>query len=110
MERDALLSHGVAFCLHDRLMNCSDSHLAYLCNQCGELLSVYAQPLHKIISSSSNPAGAGGTNSRLYRSVQYCSICKSSAHIRPVNLPYVYRYLANELAAMGIRITTKLSE
>ena len=27
MERDALLSHGVAFCLHDRLMNSSDQHV-----------------------------------------------------------------------------------
>ena len=81
MERDALLSHGVAFCLHDRyvrtsltlilllslslsllllpwstisislnqfssihrLMNCSDNHLAYVCSNCGGLLSVYSQ-------------------------------------------------------------------
>lgn len=43
MERDALLSHGVAFCLHDRLMNSSDSHVAYVCSQCGELLPVFAQ-------------------------------------------------------------------
>jgi hypothetical protein len=42
MERDALLSHGVAFCLHDRLMNCSDAHLAYVCGKCGGLLSVYS--------------------------------------------------------------------
>ena len=42
MERDALLSHGVAFCLHDRLMNCSDSHLAYACASCGGFLSVHA--------------------------------------------------------------------
>jgi DNA-directed RNA polymerase beta subunit len=45
MERDALLSHGVAFCLQDRLMNCSDSHIAFVCKKCGGLLSVYAQPL-----------------------------------------------------------------
>lgn len=24
MERDALLAHGVAFCLNDRLLKCSD--------------------------------------------------------------------------------------
>lgn len=47
MERDALLSHGVAFCLQDRLMNCSDSHLAHVCAQCGSLISVYAQPLEQ---------------------------------------------------------------
>jgi DNA-directed RNA polymerase I subunit RPA2 len=40
MERDALLSHGVAFCLQDRLMNCSDAHVGYVCSACGGLLSV----------------------------------------------------------------------
>jgi DNA-directed RNA polymerase I subunit RPA2 len=43
MERDALLSHGAAFCVHDRLMNCSDKHIAYVCSSCGGLLSVYSQ-------------------------------------------------------------------
>ena len=43
MERDALLSHGVAYCLYDRLMNCSDIHLAHVCSTCGGLLPVYAQ-------------------------------------------------------------------
>ena len=40
MERDALISHGVAFCLQDRLMHCSDSHLAFVCGTCGSLLTV----------------------------------------------------------------------
>jgi DNA-directed RNA polymerase I subunit RPA2 len=31
MERDSLLSHGASFLLHDRLMNSSDKHLAYVC-------------------------------------------------------------------------------
>lgn len=104
MERDALLSHGVAFCVHDRLMNSSDSHLAHMCGQCGELLSVYTQPVHKTLGGNHS---AGGNK---YKNVQYCTLCKSSAFIKPVYLPYVYRYLANELAGMGIKITAKLSE
>mmetsp|Transcript_30707 Transcript_30707/g.92069 ORF Transcript_30707/g.92069 Transcript_30707/m.92069 type:complete len:113 (-) Transcript_30707:7-345(-) len=31
MERDALLAHGTTFILHDRLVICSDSHHAFLC-------------------------------------------------------------------------------
>jgi len=33
MERDSLLSHGVSFMLHDRLMNCSDYSTCHVKNQ-----------------------------------------------------------------------------
>ncbi|KAK2740304.1 DNA-directed RNA polymerase I subunit RPA2 [Myotisia sp. PD_48] len=39
MERDALLAHGAAFLLQDRLMNCSDSTPAWICRSCGSFLS-----------------------------------------------------------------------
>jgi len=54
MERDSLLSHGVSFCLQDRLMNCSDNHLAYVCAKCGGLLSVYAQPVNNQLTDISS--------------------------------------------------------
>ena len=51
MERDALLAHGVAFCLNDRLLKCSDYSegnnfiiiKAYLCDICGNLLSTFSK-------------------------------------------------------------------
>ena len=39
MERDALIAHGTAFLLQDRLMNCSDYTKAALCRECGSFLS-----------------------------------------------------------------------
>ena len=39
MERDALLAHGTAFLLQDRLLNCSDYTQAWLCRSCGSFLS-----------------------------------------------------------------------
>lgn len=48
MERDALLSHGVAFCLQDRLMNCSDSHIGFVCAKCGGFLTVFAQEVKNL--------------------------------------------------------------
>ncbi len=109
MERDALLSHGVAFCLHDRLMNCSDHHLAYVCNKCGGLLSVCSQQTfdQPYAAPGGSPAPAAGV--RRVRA-ETCRTCKSSANVRPVYLPYVYRYLTNELAAMGIKLSLTLSD
>ncbi|KAL9084750.1 MAG: hypothetical protein Q9165_007925 [Trypethelium subeluteriae] len=40
MERDALLAHGTAFILQDRLMNCSDYVRAAICRKCGSFLAV----------------------------------------------------------------------
>ena len=102
MERDALLSHGVSFCLHDRLMNCSDAHLGRVCTTCGGLLSVrhVVKRVHQVSSQTSGRVGAEYS----------CSVCKSSKGIRNINLPYIYRYLANELAGMGINLKLKLSE
>jgi DNA-directed RNA polymerase I subunit RPA2 len=40
MERDALLAHGTAFLLNDRLLNCSDYTKSWLCRTCGSFLSV----------------------------------------------------------------------
>ena len=102
MERDALLSHGVAFCLHDRLMNCSDSHLAHVCGTCGGLLEVAAL--------GSNAFKTGGQAQNRSKWTQYCYTCKSSEGVRPIHLPYVYRYLTNELAGMGVKLSLKLSD
>lgn len=40
MEKDALLAHGGAFLLQDRLINCSDYTRAWICKPCGSFLSV----------------------------------------------------------------------
>ncbi|KAI6778948.1 DNA-directed RNA polymerase I subunit RPA2 [Emericellopsis cladophorae] len=40
MERDALLAHGTAFLLQDRLLNCSDYSKSWMCRRCGSFLSV----------------------------------------------------------------------
>jgi DNA-directed RNA polymerase I subunit RPA2 len=91
MERDSLLAHGAAYLLHDRLMNSSDKHFAHVCTRCGSLISPIAKkPL------PSAPIGA----SREMR----CQSCNTSKSCAKVAMPYVFRFLANELAAMNVRV------
>ena len=134
MERDALLAHGSSFLLMDRLMNCSDRHIAHVCSGCGSLLSpthtfVHDSSLASSSSSSSasaamapgsrsmhaqkgrgatsNTMGGGGANPA---GKFVCKVCADAATCEPIALPYVFRYLANELAGMGVRITLELDQ
>lgn len=84
MERDSLLPHGASFILNDRLQNCSDRHIASVCRTCGSLLSTATSPHDLSVA---------------------CRTCSSADNISTVALPYVFRYLTNELAAMNIRVT-----
>lgn len=77
MERDALLAHGTAMLLQDRLMNCSDYSTSYICRTCGSLTSLgYDQDanLHGIQTidiHTRNSSGMLGPNG------EYCRICRA---------------------------------
>jgi DNA-directed RNA polymerase I subunit RPA2 len=147
MERDSLLAHGAAFLLHDRLMNCSDRHIALVCKACGSLLAPHSVPATVTTTSEVGSAwsgakalvaatagGIGGTATSGYsnlggagagagdasvggaglanrrRRQPVCRACSTGEHVVPVPVPYVFRYLANELAAMNIRIKLEVGE
>ncbi|BBN05770.1 DNA-directed RNA polymerase I subunit RPA2 [Marchantia polymorpha subsp. ruderalis] len=99
MERDSLLAHGAAYLLHDRLHTCSDYHTADICVRCGSLLSTTP-----VIQQKSSAAFAMGLGSSKESKV-ICRVCNSSRDIELVAMPYVFRYLASELAAMNIKLT-----
>ncbi|KAM6916058.1 DNA-directed RNA polymerase I subunit RPA2 [Xenentodon cancila] len=91
MERDALLAHGSAFLLHDRLFNCSDRSVAQVCVDCGSLLS----PLLE------KPPPSW---SAMRHRKTVCTLCGKSDSISSVSVPYVFRYFVAELAAMNIKV------
>lgn len=91
MERDGLLAHGAAFLLRDRLAVASDLHILHVCELCGSLLSA-------VRDKSSN---------------MRCVSCENegkAGRVRKVALPYSFKYLTNELAAMNIRTVLRLKE
>jgi DNA-directed RNA polymerase I subunit RPA2 len=121
MERDALLAHGTAFLLQDRLFNCSDYTKAWICKTCGSFLSTM-------------PVVPGGVRRALPRGlhVARCRTCATKAtgfepksevwedgtgssfvggkDVVVVSTPGVLLYLNSELASMGIKMKFKIKE
>ncbi|CAI5484025.1 unnamed protein product [Closterium sp. Yama58-4] len=115
MERDAMLSHGAAFLLHDRLHSCSDYHTTDVCSLCGSLLApALARPRGGAAGSDAATAaglglgagvGYGTVGGELRQKKTVCRVCGTGKGVVRVAMPYVFKYLAAELAAMNIKLT-----
>lgn len=120
MERDALLAHGTAFLLQDRLLNCSDYSKSWICRRCGSFLSV--QPTVSQFAPGKKKAP----------SIVRCRACAiklddsegidlteiqgeiwedghgnswvGGDHTTQVVVPGALKYLDVELAAMGVKL------
>ncbi|KAJ2787662.1 hypothetical protein GGI15_000552 [Coemansia interrupta] len=129
MERDALIAHGTAYFLQDRLMNCSDYSLAYVCKCCGSVLAPIAVPASSHVVDLSAPGSDGakprkgtqfaGLSAAEARAIMasfsaapasrgpldlVCRLCQNADGITMVALPYVFRYLATELMSMNMKV------
>ncbi|XP_027354375.1 DNA-directed RNA polymerase I subunit 2 isoform X2 [Abrus precatorius] len=105
MERDSLLAHGAAYLLHDRLHTCSDYHIADVCSVCGSMLTTtFIQPQKRPVRE------IGGLPPGRAPKKVACHACQTSKGMETVAMPYVFRYLAAELAAMNIKMTLKLND
>ncbi|KAF2088564.1 beta and beta-prime subunits of DNA dependent RNA-polymerase [Saccharata proteae CBS 121410] len=117
MERDALLAHGTAFLLQDRLMNCSDYMRAHVCKACGSFLGT-------------TPTASPYSRSKKGTGITRCRRCavkaegwepkteiwedgqgtrwKGGEDVAVVAVPGVLRYLDVELASMGVKMKFKV--
>ena len=67
MERDALLAHGAAYLLHDRLHTCSDYTVMEVCSACGSLLS--PNQFIPTAAAADMPRAAGGKQLHIAASI-----------------------------------------
>lgn len=88
MERDALIAHGMAKFLKERLMECSDAYSTYVCGECG----LFARREE----SRNNRDRPEPTD------VYFCPICKNYNDIHKVMIPYAFKLMIQELMAMCI--------
>jgi DNA-directed RNA polymerase I subunit RPA2 len=112
MERDSLLSHGCAFLLHDRLLNCSDKHTAFACSRCGDLLNPTTERSTILSAGQTSTEAVQKAKLRLFcRNPQCQEATREDGNdecVEPIILPYVYRYLVNELASMNIKLKLEI--
>ena len=89
MERDAVIAHGVSEFTKERFMECSDLFRCHSCRDCG-LIAI------------TNPQ----------QGIWQCRGCGNTTNFSPIEIPYAYKLLLQELETMNItsRIitTTKL--
>ena len=114
MERDALLAHGASYLLHDRLMRCSDYDKSWLCTTCGDLLAPMSTEttISEVVVDDDGAGDEGGKpKKRLKRRIvnrcknPECLASKDKGKVDTVAIPFVFKYLVNELAAMNIRVS-----
>lgn len=95
MERDALISHGCAFLLQDRLFHNSDKSYALACNKCGSILA----PIKKVYKK---------TEKGIENAPESCRLCGDGKGVGCVELPFSYRYLVSELSSVNINAKLKM--
>ena len=78
MESDALVGHGAAMLLHEKLMDDADKLDVYVCKDCG-ILAV----------------------DDVIRNKKYCPVCGGS-NIEKVEISYGFKLLLDELKALGV--------
>ena len=79
MERDCVAAHGMSEFTKERLMECSDAFRCFSCRDCG-LLAV------------ANPV----------EGVWACRSCGNTTNFSPIEIPYAYKLLLQELESMCI--------
>ncbi|XP_035225722.1 DNA-directed RNA polymerase I subunit RPA2-like [Stegodyphus dumicola] len=99
MERDSLIAHGASILLFDRLYSCSDAAQQYVCTKCGNILSVLCEKQESCF-----------TPVDCLPSEHICKLCETGENVVLIELPFVFRYLCAELAAMNISIHLKIGK
>jgi len=86
MERDCVIAHGISEFTKERFMECSDLFRCHSCRDCGSIII-------------SNPK----------ESIWSCRGCGNTTNFSPIEIPYAYKLLLQELETMNItsRIITK---
>lgn len=79
MERDCMLAHGCPYFLKERMYDCSDKYLVYICKDCGMI-------------AEANPG----------KNIFRCRYCDNQTRFAKALIPYASKLLSQELHSMNI--------
>lgn len=100
MERDAILAHGAAFFLKDRLLDNSDKFDVPVCRACGFIASHNAKRKHfTCVYCNARASDTRGTVVEEHYSADTVTM---------ITMPYAFKLLLNELLCMGVRVAIKV--
>ena len=87
-ERDALLGHGIAKFLKEKMLEGSDLYITMVCNRCGMFAQRFERKENKTFSTDDD--------------VYYCQVCQNYTDISKVRIPYAFKLFIQELMSMCI--------
>lgn len=88
MERDAIIAHGLAKFLKEKLLDNSDAYVCFVCDRCGLFAQRFDRQENKAYPSNDD--------------TYHCPACKNYNEISKVRIPYAFKLLLQELMALNI--------
>ena len=96
MERDAMVSHGAAFVVEDRLLNQSDYAKIPICEKCATVAMGRA-PADQCVTVIGRNEHSG-----------YCMKCRAAGTVYKTPMPFAAKLFATELQATNVRVEFEL--
>jgi len=88
MERDSIISHGMARFLKERMLETADAYSTYVCLECG----LFAQ---RMIRKDNKDYATK-------KDIYHCKACGNKTNIAKIRIPYAFKLLIQEMMSMNI--------
>ena len=88
MERDAVVAHGMALYLKEKMLDTADPYGTFVCDECG----LFAERMKR---KGSKPQASN-------RDIYFCPGCKNKTRISKIMIPYAFKLLLQEMMSMCI--------